>query len=722
MHLLVSVIKRAQYNWLISFREQDDAEQTKRKQEETEGQFSHPWALPSLAAFLFQGLEKSYERCKSWMTGPQLFAMFLLKTFIDVSKADKSIQMEMLLSAAEKGHIPAQAVVSRVFESYGIPHEVNKAFLYNGASHGSPIASQDLEHLDSRLASEARHHFRGSAGFNQFYSPLHVVQPDGIKDASDNTRIHYLATYGKSEELQQLLEANDTTADVNADNIFGETALYKACMTGCWETVKVLCQHKADPSIPAFLNDLTCLHWLFNFPPACIEQTASALVRSGADPNAWATPTPSVMDYHFPFAWPSGTPLHFATAASNLTAVTALLKLGAQANFRNGRDPYLSDENVRQLHCHGTEEEGDFSEPDKPVFGLSSVDLAAAMHNADVLECMRVNNRDKETLLSPDEEGYTPFHRLSYFRMARTYNGLRFWYPAFRGNSNDVKESLIKTIRVLQSMGGDINQLTNTPARPALSGVSGLSPLHIAVTKSDCEAVAALLECGAEPNLVNRDGRSPLTLLGNDKDPSVAPNSLPTIIDLLIEYGANVNQRSSDDVTPLGAAVASDCMSSVHALIKAGADPGTFESGLNVIAQLMHQSTTWSRLDVSSTEFQATVEAREHDIMKVLNGVMRCLNSRWISQVDRDNGNLLHYASRAGLVACVKMLITKLDINCIRKSHLTKASDPQYSTTASLMPNGTPLDLAEQAHNAFMDQKRRRASPESTLMFIRAPT
>jgi ankyrin repeat protein len=391
-----------------------------------------------------------------------------------------------------------------------------------------------------------------------------------------------------------------------------------------------------------------------------------------------------------------------------------LLKLGALAGLRNGCDPYLSDENVRQLHRHGTAEEGEFSEPEKPCLGLSSVDLATAMSDATVLECIRTHSTE-DALFSADEEGYTPFHRLSYLRVVRTYHGLRFWYPAFTGKSNHVKERLIQTIKVLQSMGGDINQLTNTPARPALKGVSGLSPLQIAVTKSDCEAVAALLECGADSNKVNRNARSPLTLLAHTDDPCVTPNSLPNIVGLLLNYGAKVNQKSSDDVTPWEQPSLQDLclacrrsMPSVQALVDTGADPSCAEAGVNIVAELMHKSSYRRCLQAPSAKSQAEAEAQEQDIVRILKKLhIRSPKSLWVSKVDKDTGNLLHHASRAGLVDCVTVLINAgLDINRIRMLHFGGVKPPSYSHTAGSMPAGTPLDIVEREHKEFISGKR----------------
>jgi len=724
---LVSDFRLAWCNLLTVFREQDErsyqADQALWKQEDAQRPFVHPWRLPSLAAFLFQGLEKSYQRYKTWMTGPQLFAIFLLKSYSEVRKVDKSLQMEMLLAAAEKEHIPAQAVVGRVSEFYSIPHDINKTFLLNGASYGSLPAMHELDILDPALASKARDNFRNSTGFNQFYSPLAAADQysDGIEDADGNTYVHFLSARGVFGKLQEVLHANRTALDINARNIRGETALYKACLTGCWETVRVLCQHGADASIPALLNSLTCLHWLFNFPSTHVIQVATTLVGAHANLNALASATPSIMDYHFPFSWPSGTPLHFAAFASNSAAVTTLLKLGARAGLRNGRDPYMSDENVRQLHHHGTAEEGEWSEPeiDKPCLGLNPVDLATAMHDATVLECIKAHSAE-DALFSPDEEGYTPSHRLSYLRVVRTYHGLRFWYPAFTGKSKDIKERMIKTIKVLQSMGGDISQLTNTPARPALQGFSGLSPLMIAVTKSDCEAVAALLECGADPNKVNRDGRSPLTLLAHVRDPCATPNSQLIIVGLLLKHRANVNYKSLDDVTPLGAAIASDSMPTVQVLLDAGADPSCAESGLNILALLIYHGSYRLLLQPQSSTSQAEAEAREQDIVTILKNLdFESPTSLWVYKVDKDNGSLLHYASQAGLADCVALLINAdLDINCIRKLHFVGQKPDSYSSTAGRMPTGTPLDIVEREQEDFVSGKRDQLSQIGTSFIL----
>ncbi|KAF2633096.1 kinase-like protein [Macroventuria anomochaeta] len=693
--------------------EQDEADRASSVRRRADAPYVHPWRLPPLDAYLFLGLEKSLRRYEVRLTGPQLFAMFLLKSFSEASTDDKSLQMDMLLAAVNKGHIPAQAVVNRVIESYGLPQSLPlssiKSFLYDGASSGSLLAIGDLFALDPQLASAARHRFQENTGYNQFFSPLTAtaISADFLTDTDGNTRLHYFSARGDHQKLAEVLRNLKEPLGLDVKNRYGETPLYKACLIGSWESVELLCQHGANAAIPSFLNGLTCLHWLFNFSAACIDKALTALAESGGNVNALSMPVPNIVDCHFPFNWPAGTPLHFAVHAANFVAIKALLRRGARATIRDGRDPYLSDENVRQMHVHGSAESGESSVPDRPPLGFNAIDLAAAMHKHEVLDSIRTNSQE-DTLMASDEEGYTPFHRLSYFRVARTSHGLRFWYPAFRGNSTDSETRLVKTVQALQRMGGDINRLTNTPIRPAIHGVSGLSPLMIAITKADCKTATVLLKSGAHVNGVNRDGRLPILLLPHILDPCVTPNSLLNLTQLLLSYGACVNYRSLDGITPLGAAIASESMPCIKALIKAGADLSVDEQGLNLLARLIYEChhKEWTK---------GLTERPVQDVVEILRQ-LDVKESLWVHKVDKDNGSLLHYAAYAGLIECVTMLLDAgLNINQVRKMHFTGSVPSSYSTHAGYMPDGTALDIVELQESKFKSRGQRMLSPEVRL-------
>jgi ankyrin repeat protein len=652
--------------------------------------------------------------------------MFLLKSHSDTFKEDKSLQLEMLKASAEKGYIPAQAVIERVQKSYGIAFNGPSDYLANGAATGSIYAMLELASRDSQSAEAARMRLFEATGYNQFFSPLPAsfdVSQDAT-DADGNTLLHRLSARGNITELQRVLRDQREKMKLNSRNRHGETALYKACLTGCWQTVSLLYHHGAKASIPSHLNGLTCLHWLFNFPHGRIDEVAKTLVRSGANVNATAhsNPTEALIDYHFPFQWPLGTPLHSAVHTRNRAAVRALMSRGADASIRDIRDPYVIDLNVRQMHVHGMTETGESSRPDHTPLGFTPVDLAAALHDGEILELLALNGKpDTSTLFrANDEEGYTPFHRLSYLRIGRTSDGLRFWYPALRGSATDCEAQIANTIRVLKRLGGNINQLTNTPDRPALQGASGLTPLMIAVSKADCEVAYALLKAGAKVDLVNRDGTSALMCLPHASDSHVTPGSLLRIVHMLRSAGANANLKSIDDTTALIAAVNSDSMPCVQALVDNGADPSASQRGFNIVASLVYHSGYLRQLAAPDAKSRDEAERRERDIVAILMTICSSEHT-WAHRVDMDNGSLLHYAASAGLVDCVKVLVQAgFDRTQQRKLHFSGRIPPYYnSTPACMRQQGTPFEVTCQAEAHLATQGMNRISQQGRSVDLR---
>ncbi|KAK1064663.1 hypothetical protein LTR74_008515 [Friedmanniomyces endolithicus] len=373
-----------------------------------------------------------------------------------------------------------------------------------------------------------------------------------------------------------------------------------------------------------------------------------------------------------------------------------------------------------QMHCHGNAEEGDWSEPDKAPLGFSPIDLAAAMHAHQMLSCIRTN-ADSSHLTFADEEGYTPLHRLSQFGLVKTSRGLRFWYPAFTGTHSEVKERMTKTIKELLLMRGDINKLTSAPSWSGRSGVAGLTPLMIAVTKSDHIAVEALLDCGANTNIVNSDGRTALKLLSEDL--RLGEESVTRIVELLIRFGADVNHDSRDYMTPLVAAIQTKCMPAFHLLVDAGADLTSAPDGLSLIARWMWISSYWRALEMSRSTSDSSIAAATAQEAKLVD-ILRALDLKqdpWTSAMDKDGGTLLHYAAYSGLVTCVRLLIeAELDINGVRKMHFERSDGrpASYNEIAVLhKPEGTPLDVVEERHGKFLASSR-RAFSEGDARFV----
>lgn len=574
-----------------------------------------------------------------------------------------------------------------------MPCETNRGLLQEAATTGSLFAWNELNNICPHQAERSWAKFRGKQGYNQFFSPARALDaPEvGDVDAEENSPLHVMAAHGAYSRLEWALRASTTTMPIDGRNRHGETALYKACLVGCRHSVLVLCQHGADASIPTARNQLTCLHWLFNFPTDQIEGVLTALLKAKANINALADPVPWIANFHFPFSWPSGSPLHWAVFTACHTAVTGLLRQGADPTVRDSRDPYMADENVRQMHCHGNPEIGEFSEPDHEPLGFSVLDLATALHDAQSIRLIRQFSTT-QVLLGEDEEGYTPCHRLSFLLMSRASNGLRFWYPAFAGAPAARANRMIETIEELQNMGANINQLTRTPTTPGRSGVSGLSPLMIATTESDHVTATALLHCGADPNMVNRDDRSPLTLI---PDGSYDPHGLFETVKMLVKHGGNVNHRSRNDTTPLMAAIWNGELSLIRHLIESGAQINVAVQGVSLMAQLVLYKSHERSLGGGATVSQTEAVAQDVYFAELVHSCGPHVRV-WSAVVDKDNGSLLHYAAKSGLVRCVETLVAAgLDVNQVRKSHFSDRPSALYSSIWRYMSDGTPLDAVD---------------------------
>lgn len=670
------------------------------EQEETPSPFIHSWDIPFLDAFMLVGLDKTFETYKDSLSGAQLFAMFLVKSFYDGSRGDlPTVQTKILITAAERGFVPAQAVAYRVLQSHRqqLPAHISpktaKTWLFHGASTGSLVAAQDLGAIDMESCERARAEFRRNGGYNQFYSltarPPDLNLPESesrdIIEKQRNSRIHELATYGRLEYLTELLNDTDAEADVNARNAFGETGLYKACMAGCWQTVSLLSRRGATASITENLDGISCLHWLFNFPPEHIPTVARLLVDANGDPNTLTHTTSPIVQYHFPFTWPPGTPLHWAVAASSATAVKVLLELGADPTLRNRTDAYKYERNVRVFDRHDQSTQvGSYSTTPEGCKGLSAIDLAVAQHDAEVLSLLLARVAEPDLV---DEEGYTPLHRLCSLRIGRTVSGARFWYPSFLGAATDSQQTaMLHTISLLQS---SINKLTQPRNNVFEIGRGGLTPLMLAIMALNAAAVRALLALGSDIDVSNLTGYTALEVLSHRKEhePYTSPQAFAAIMDSFVEHYHVANRLPSEVTSLLEVAVSNGLLDIESLLPYLPIDTDK----MSFLARLMISEDVFTR-DGYLKLPQRDTHLRKHLEVYVAGGGSVC-----------GGDGLLHHACNVGLTGCVSFLISAgAEVNAVVKG------------TAAVVA-GTPLDVVEQRKMQLCDRVESGRSHVSKL-------
>ncbi|KAF8539092.1 hypothetical protein BDD12DRAFT_883365 [Trichophaea hybrida] len=679
---------------------------------ENEGEHAiHPWGLPDIQQFLLEGSKKSYKDYGASMSGAELFSIFLLNSYssiaYEIPPSLDSVLIKALFDAAHKGFTPAQAVVSRVLASYELPwpsdydQSLKITWLVNGASSGSMIATNVLQEVDAVLAEKALVSFREGGGYQEFYSTEERRQEwnramDDLLTRDFGANAVSQLSIIDSEENKPTLELNTLEkTSIYTTGLSRQSMLHMACLAGCYKSVKTLCSQGIDASIPAD-DGTSCLHWLHVFPTDQIEDTARILVSKGADINAFVRSC--VINYHFPFSWPPGTPLHWAVSASNTTAISTLLKLRADPNIRNLCDPYMYDMNVRDLYYEGHNTQGSFSKP-APTYspeGFSPIDLAVASYDWRTLLSIARENLNGFDVSSADEEGYMAIHRLQYNRLGRTFRQDRFWSVVFAGPPSVRRREIFHTIQILQSMGANIDALTSPhPDNPRRKTEDNqrpgtLTPLMLAARHCDLDAVVSLLSCGANPNVRNNLGWNALCLLPESGDPTANPATLESIVETLIKHGTDI--RSNLDWTPLSSAIYSGSLKVVSMVLEAGSDPRQKTRGMDDMAWLMAQYDVINQLaEPAICHGHEKVRRYDAELCRLLKDYLFTSSSDFgISDcTDRQGGTLLHYAALSILPRVSEFLVTRhANVNAYRESQPEKIVNSKGKWRVS----GTPLD------------------------------
>ena len=243
-----------------------------------------------------------------------------------------------------------------------------------------------------------------------------------------------------------------------------------------------------------------------------------------------------------------------------------------------------------QLHDLDEEDEGEKNAP------LARYAAEYWVHHAQ-FEDVASRITGVECLFDPDKPYFAAWIRLCDIDAPPPNPSVLFWFDPPKSSTNTplyyaarcgfqslVEQLIVKYPRHVNATGGRYG----TPAVAALAGrhfeiagilhrngssvnprgmrsFQGNSPLHSATYYEDPEMVQAILDCGADVNVQNRVGYTPLTyaMIGRFEDPRV--------VRLLLGHGADPNSRKRDGTTPLHRASENGTIEIVRLLVEHGA-------------------------------------------------------------------------------------------------------------------------------------------------------
>ena len=201
----------------------------------------------------------------------------------------------------------------------------------------------------------------------------------------------------------------------------------------------------------------------------------------------------------------------------------------------------------------------------------------------------------------------------------------------------------------------------------------GNTPLHMESRYGHLESIRALLEAGANINLVNNSDEWGVTWHGGENTALhvAAIHGQTNAIKMLLEAGADINEKNEYCYSPLDIAIKYGNLEAVKFLISKGAkinkddyDPSHISNEKNYGETTLHLALYHNHIEIFKTLLEAGAE---------------------INKSEKHGNSVLHYAVYNGDLEAIRTLVERgADINKVNISE-----DNFYS-----IPIGTPLDLA----------------------------
>ncbi|KAF2095696.1 ankyrin [Rhizodiscina lignyota] len=318
----------------------------------------HPCIQTAIFANLLKVCDAENEESRKSLAHLGLACLYTNGIGTDFSLEDAAAQV---MEAAKLDHTGAQFLYVDVFsELLGNRSEPDNPTLvewcFNSALPGNKQSLKKLRDCSGTEYSERLRRLRLQGSFVDCFECRNRRAPGeecGCHHLLDwISWRHSFIRFAIINDMPPLLESLLETSPHLVDQSFpcGDTPLSLACRYGNAVITKELLRRGADPKIHGNFA-ITPLHWLVSFEEDEHLYIASRLLECGADVNAISnTGNTAVIRsvYDTPL---SGTPLHWAVAQNDLSAVRVLLRLGADITIEFPANSPTAGFNVFEYAC-----------------------------------------------------------------------------------------------------------------------------------------------------------------------------------------------------------------------------------------------------------------------------------------------------------------------------------------------------------------------------------
>ncbi|PWU08986.1 MAG: hypothetical protein C5B51_06815 [Terriglobia bacterium] len=465
------------------------------------------------------------------------------------------------------------------------------ALWFAAAAHGESLSAAEAAQNQDWVALRA---------LSQQSANLNAAQPDGT------TALHWAAHWNDLAAVKLLLSAG---ANPNTANRYGVTALSEAAGLGNGAIVELLLKAGADAKTLTTPDGETVL---MTAARSGNVEAVKALLEHGADVNAKES-------------YRGQTALMWAAAERHAAVVKLLLEHGADWKVlsleRDNKMPKLSAASSVTPMARGGLTAFHFAAREGDIeCGRVMLDAGVDINQVDadgtsalVISILNKHYSFAKFLLDrganpniADSRGRTALYSVLDMRNED--------YSALPSRKEDDPLPSLELVKALLDRGADPNkQLTrNLPGRSGMDSGdvtldAGTTPLMRAARAGDFAAMRLLLDKGADPKLVTKDGNNVLLFAAGvgyrDKNTKGSESDALEALKITVGLGLDINQGNDKAETALHGAAFRGADSIVEYLVKQGArlnaktkqgfTPLDVAMGKSVVTQLPvpHEST-----------------------------------------------------------------------------------------------------------------------------------